>query len=143
MLVTANENKEKIKRYEEQWSKIMDLITSITKKSDDYDEKYMKIKFNSDEQLPLNNTTEIPGMRLVVRTNFPENNKYYPQFFLEECLHKLNIKMLYIMAELMLLKKLLLIKQMHQKSVIFITIGISGIMVLSFNQMSAIDVMIY
>ena len=49
MLVTANENKEKIKRYEEQWSKIMDLITSITKKSDDYDEKYMKIKFNSDE----------------------------------------------------------------------------------------------
>ena len=93
--------------------------------------------------MPLNNTTEIPGMRLVVRTNFPENNKYYPQFFLEECLHKLNIKMLYIMAELMLLKKLLLIKQMHQKSVIFITIGISGIMVLSFNQMSAIDVMIY
>ena len=46
-LFPANESKEKIKRYEELWSKIRDLIFSITKNSDDYDEKYMKIKFNS------------------------------------------------------------------------------------------------
>ena len=32
------------KVYEELWSKIKDLIRSITKTSDDYDEKYMKIK---------------------------------------------------------------------------------------------------
>ena len=38
-----NENK-----YEELWSKIRDLIKLITKNSDDYDEKYMKTKFNSD-----------------------------------------------------------------------------------------------
>ena len=30
-----------------------DLINSITTNSDDYDEKYMKIKFNSDDDLPL------------------------------------------------------------------------------------------
>ena len=29
---------------------------SITKYLDDYDEKYMKITFNSDEELPLNKT---------------------------------------------------------------------------------------
>ena len=29
---------------------------SITKNSDDYDEKYMKINFNSDDELPLNKT---------------------------------------------------------------------------------------
>ena len=46
----TNESKEKIKRYEELWSKIRDLIRSITKNSDDYDEKYMKIKFNSDHE---------------------------------------------------------------------------------------------
>ena len=45
-LVPANENKEKIKKYEELWSKIRDLIGSITKISDEYDKKYMKIKFN-------------------------------------------------------------------------------------------------
>ena len=30
------------------WSRIKDLIRLITKNSNDYDEKYMKIKFNSD-----------------------------------------------------------------------------------------------
>ena len=44
----ANEGKEKIKKYEELWIKIRDLIRSITKNSENYDEKYMKIKFNSD-----------------------------------------------------------------------------------------------
>ena len=52
-LVPTNESKEKIKRYEELWNKIRDLIRSITKTSDDYDEKYMKIKLNSEDELPL------------------------------------------------------------------------------------------
>ena len=39
-----------------------DLIWSITKNSDDYDEKYMKIKFNSNGELPLNKMIEIPTM---------------------------------------------------------------------------------
>ena len=62
------------------------LIRSITKNSDDYDEKYMKIKFNSDDGLPLNKTIEIPTITIVVRAVFHENNKYYPQVFLDECL---------------------------------------------------------
>ena len=51
MLVPTNKSKEK---NEELWSKIKDLIRSITKKSDDCDEKYMRIQFNSDDELPLN-----------------------------------------------------------------------------------------
>ena len=54
---------------------------SITKNSDDYDEKYMKIKFNLDDELSLNKTTEISTMTIVVRAIFYENNKYYPQVF--------------------------------------------------------------
>ena len=53
-----------------------------------------------------------------------------------------NTKMLYLI-ELTLLKEFMLIKQVHQKSVIFVTISISNIIVLSFNQMSVIDVLIY
>ena len=49
----------------------------------------MKIKFNSDDELPLNKTIEIRSMKIVVRTVFHENNKYYPQVFLDECLYKL------------------------------------------------------
>ena len=41
----------------------------------------MKIKFNSDNELPLNETIEIPV--------FHENNKYYPYVFLDECLYKI------------------------------------------------------
>ena len=87
-LVPTNETKEKIKKYEELWSKIRYLIRSRTKNSEDYDENYMKIKFNSDDELPLNKTIEIPVMIIVVRASFHENKKYYPQVFLEECLYK-------------------------------------------------------
>ena len=64
---------------EELWSKIRDLTGSITKNSDDYDEKYMKIKFDLDDGLPLNKMIEIPSMiePLVARANVYENNKYY------------------------------------------------------------------
>ena len=86
-LVSTNESKEKIKKYEELWIKINNLIKTITKKSDDYDEKYMKIKFDSDDKLPLNRTIEIPVLVIVVRAIFYEN-KYYPQVFLDECLYK-------------------------------------------------------
>ena len=49
----------------------------------------MKIKFNSDDELPLNKTVKIPTITIVVRTIFLENNKYHPQVFLDECLNKL------------------------------------------------------
>ena len=48
----------------------------------------MKIKFDLDDELPLNKTIEIPCIIMVVRAVFHENNKYYPQVFLDECLYK-------------------------------------------------------
>ena len=39
--------------------------------------------------LPLNKTVEIPTMTIVLRATFLENNKYYPQVFLDEYLYKL------------------------------------------------------
>ena len=84
-----------------------------------------KTKFNSADELPLNKVIEIPGMIIVVRTLFYENNKYYPHVFFDECLHKLwIIEKCYILIELMFLKELMLIKQAHQKRVIFGTTGI-------------------
>ena len=69
---------------------------------------------------------EISSMIIVVRAVFHENNKYYRQVFLEECLYKLQtIKKCYIMIELTFLKELMLVKRVHRKSVMFVTIGIS------------------
>ena len=88
-LVPTNDSKEIIKIFEELWSKIRDLIRSITKNSDDYDEKYMKIRFDSDDNLPVNETIEIHNATIVVRATFYENDKYYPKVPLDECLYKL------------------------------------------------------
>ena len=62
-----------IKEYEKLWNKIRDLIKLITKNSEDYDEKYMKIKFNSDDQLPLNKMIEIHNEKIAVRAVFHKN----------------------------------------------------------------------
>ena len=45
--------------------KTRDLIRSITKSLIDYDEKYMKIKLNSDDRLPLNKTIKISSIIIV------------------------------------------------------------------------------
>ena len=78
-----------LKKYEELWSKIRDLIMSKTNNSGDYAEKYVKIKFNLDDNLPLQKTLQLCNMIIVVRAIFHEGNKYDPQVFLDECLHKL------------------------------------------------------
>ena len=88
-LVPTNGSKEKNKKIEEPWSKIRDLIGSMTKNSGDYDKNYMKIKFDLDDDFPLNKVIQIHNVAIVVRAIIHENNKYYLQFFLDECLHKL------------------------------------------------------
>ena len=60
-----------MKKQTEMWSKIRDLIRSITNNSDYYDEKYMKIKLVSDDDLPLNKTLELRNMMIVIRSFFP------------------------------------------------------------------------
>ena len=69
-LVSTNESNEKIKENEELWSKIRELIRSVTEKLTDYDENYMEIKFNSADELPLNKMIEIRIMIIVVSAIF-------------------------------------------------------------------------
>ena len=69
-LVSTKESNEKIKENEELWSKIRELIRSVTEKLTDYDENYMEIKFNSADELPLNKMIEIPIMIIVVSAIF-------------------------------------------------------------------------
>ena len=89
-LVPTNESKEKILKYEELLSKIRDLMRSVSKILDHYDKNYMKIKFDLGDDLLLNKTLEIPNVTiLAVTAIFYENNKYYPQVFIDECLHEL------------------------------------------------------
>ena len=49
----------------------------------------MKLKFDSDDNLTLTKTVEIPIMTIVAKVVFQENNKYYPQVILDECWYKI------------------------------------------------------
>ena len=53
ILVFTNEKKNALKKHEELWNKMRDIIRSKTNNSDDYYEKYMKIEFSSNDNLPL------------------------------------------------------------------------------------------
>ena len=49
----------------------------------------MKIKFNSDDNLPSNKILKLYNMTIVVRSVFQEDKKYYQQIFLGQCLYEL------------------------------------------------------
>ena len=88
-LVSANESQEKLKKCKTLCSKIKNLIGTIPKNSDDYDEKNMKFKFDTDDELPLNKKVKIPIIAIVVRAFSQENNKYYQQDVLDKCLYQI------------------------------------------------------
>ena len=80
-LVPTNERKKITKNS----TKKQKTWKTITKISDDW-----KIyENNSDDKLPLNKAIETRSMIIVVKVVVHENNKYYPQVFLNECLDKL------------------------------------------------------
>ena len=47
----------------------------------------MKIKFKSDDNLPFNKMLKLHMLTVIFRSVF-EDDKYYPQDFLGECLYK-------------------------------------------------------
>ena len=57
-------------------------------KSGEYEKDYMRIKFNSDDNLPLNKILKLHMLTIIGRSVFEEDGKYYPQVFLDECLYE-------------------------------------------------------
>ena len=49
----------------------------------------MKIKFNSDDNLPLNKSLNFHIMTITIRSVFEEHGKLYPQIFLDDTLYEL------------------------------------------------------
>ena len=54
----------------------------------DYEKDFMKIKFNSDEGLPLNKPLEFHAMTIIIRSVFKEDGKLYPQVFSHDALYE-------------------------------------------------------
>ena len=78
-LVLTTEIKNTFKKSKELWNKTTDLVRLITNNSNNYDEKNIKFKFNSDDDLPLKKMLDLYNMIIVLRSVFHKGNKYYPQ----------------------------------------------------------------
>ena len=88
----TNENKELLKKYNDVWNGIRNEIKTINGgKENHYEKDYMKFKFNSDDGLPLNKALKFHNMTITIRSVFEEDSKLYPQLFLDDSLHELNI----------------------------------------------------
>ena len=85
---STDENKELLKNYNDVFNGIRDKIKEINNKCD-YEKDYMKIKFNSDDDLPLNKSLKFRLMTITIRHVFEEDGKFYPQVFLDDTLYEL------------------------------------------------------
>ena len=87
---SADENKELLKKYNDVWNGIKNKIKEVSSGECDYEKDYMKIKFNSDDNLPLNKTLKFRLMTITIRSVFSESGKFYPQLFLHDTLYELD-----------------------------------------------------
>ena len=88
---STDENKELLKKYSDVWNGIKNKIEAISSGKCDYEKDFMKIKFNSDDNLPLNKPIKFHAMTIIIRSVFEEDGKLYPQVFLDGALYELSI----------------------------------------------------
>ena len=70
----------------------------------EYKKDFKKIRFEYNDNLPLNKPIKLRLLTIIIRSDFSENGKFYPQLFLDDALYELqkccNIKKLMFQKEL-------------------------------------------
>ena len=80
---STDENKEVLRKYTELWDGIKNEIETINGgKKGEYGKDFMKIKFNTDDNLPLNKPLKLHLLTIIVRCIFEEDGKFYLQLYL-------------------------------------------------------------
>ena len=77
--------------YEKHINIFKDIKNKIVEKTWDaleYDNDYMKIKFESNNIFPTNKSVDVHLATIIIRATFIHNDKYYPQLFLDDGLYK-------------------------------------------------------
>ena len=78
---SSDENKEVLKKHNELWDGIKDDIETINDgKVGEYDKDFIKNKFDTDDDLPLNKPLKIPTMTIVVRCILKMNVNFIHKF---------------------------------------------------------------
>ena len=83
--------KKPLKKYSDVWRGIKNKIEAVKSGKYDYEKDYIKIKFNSDDDLPLNKPLKFHSVTVTIRSVFEEDGQLYPQIFLDDTLYELNV----------------------------------------------------
>ena len=86
---STDENKKLLKKYNDVFNGIRKKIKKIRGNDCDYEKDYMKIKSNPDDDLPLNKQLKFHNVVITIGSVFEEDDKLYPQVFLEDTLYEL------------------------------------------------------
>ena len=90
VLDDEDQNKEVSKKYEEVWESVKKEIETINGgKKVEYGKDFKKIRFESNDDLPLNKPIKLRLLTIIIRSVFSENGKFYPQLFLDDALYEL------------------------------------------------------
>ena len=90
---SVNWNKKLLKKYPDFWDEIKYNIKTINGgEENDYEKDYMKNKFNSDDDLPLNKPLKFHAMFIIITSVFEKGVKLYPQIFLDDALYECTYK---------------------------------------------------
>ena len=85
VLDDVNENKEVSQKYEEVWDGIKKEIETINGgKKIKYGKDFKEIRFESNDDLPLNRPVKLHLLTIIIRCVFSEHDKFYPQLFLDD-----------------------------------------------------------
>ena len=79
---SVNENKGLLKKYADVWDGIKNEIKAINSgEENNYGRDYTKIKFDTDDDFPLDKLLKFHVMTIFIRSVFEEGAKLYPQVF--------------------------------------------------------------
>ena len=106
VLDDEDQNKEVSKKYEEVWESVKKEIETINGgKKVEYGNDFKKIRFESNDDLPLNKPIKLRLLTIIITSVFSEDVKLYPQLFLDNAFYELqkcyNAKKLMFQKELM------------------------------------------
>ena len=87
---SQDEDKEVLKKCKELWDGVKNENETISGgKEGQYGKDFMKIKFDTNDDLPLNKPLRLHMLTIVVSSVFEEDHKVCPQMYLDECLYEL------------------------------------------------------
>ena len=78
---SSDENKKVLSKLNELWNYIESKINASLKNCN-------KIRFNSDDDLPLNTPIKLYALTIIVRCVIMKDGKFYPEIYLDDALYE-------------------------------------------------------